>query len=88
MMLIFLQESSKFRQTHLASLYEYLQGCTKELVYLSSQQEKILHRDYSDRMVDPAGVSTEYEVRGRRRQTKTRFCENEENIPTVSIHRN
>ncbi|KAF6722971.1 Envoplakin [Oryzias melastigma] len=56
-----LLESSKFRQTHLASLYEYLQGCTKELVYLSSQQEKILHRDYSDRMVDPAGVSTEYE---------------------------
>ncbi|RVE69125.1 hypothetical protein OJAV_G00074690 [Oryzias javanicus] len=56
-----LLESSKFRRKHLASLYEYLQRCTKELVYLSGQQEKILHRDWSDRMVDPAGVSTEYE---------------------------
>uniref|UniRef100_A0A8C7Z2S3 Envoplakin b n=1 Tax=Oryzias sinensis TaxID=183150 RepID=A0A8C7Z2S3_9TELE len=56
-----LLESSKLRQKHLASLYEYLQKCTKELVYLSGQQEKIMHRDWSDRMVDPAGVRTEYE---------------------------
>lgn len=62
----FLQESSKLRQKHLASLYEYLQKCTKELVYLSGQQEKIMHRDWSDRMVDPAGVRTEYEVGGQR----------------------
>uniref|UniRef100_A0A3B4A674 Uncharacterized protein n=1 Tax=Periophthalmus magnuspinnatus TaxID=409849 RepID=A0A3B4A674_9GOBI len=49
------------RRTHLSSLYEYMQSCSKELVYLSSQQDRILNRDWSDRMVDPAGVRTEYE---------------------------
>ncbi|XP_032442993.1 envoplakin-like [Xiphophorus hellerii] len=54
-------ESSKLRRKHLASLYEYMQSCTKELVYLSGQQERIINRDWSDRMVDPSGVRTEYE---------------------------
>lgn len=64
-MLCVLQESSERRRSHLASLYEYLQSCSKELVYLSGQQERILQRDWSDRMVDPSGVRMEYEVRGR-----------------------
>ncbi|KAM4717678.1 envoplakin-like isoform 2-T2 [Anableps anableps] len=54
-------ESSKLRRKHLASLYEYMQSCTKELVYLSGQQERIINRDWSDRMVDPSGVRMEYE---------------------------
>ncbi|XP_029365431.1 envoplakin [Echeneis naucrates] len=54
-------ESSQNRRTNLASLYEYMQSCSKELVYLSSQQERILKRDWSDRMVDPPGVRMEYE---------------------------
>ncbi|XP_014329300.1 envoplakin-like [Xiphophorus maculatus] len=54
-------ESSRLRRKHLASLYEYMQSCTKELVYLSGQQERIINRDWSDRMVDPSGVRTEYE---------------------------
>ncbi|XP_008413685.1 envoplakin-like [Poecilia reticulata] len=54
-------ESSKLRRKYLASLYEYMQSCTKELVYLSGQQERIINRDWSDRMVDPSGVRTEYE---------------------------
>ncbi|XP_007560353.1 envoplakin-like [Poecilia formosa] len=54
-------ESSKLRHKHLASLYEYMQSCTKELVYLSGQQERIINRDWSDRMVDSSGVRTEYE---------------------------
>ncbi|KAI3360147.1 hypothetical protein L3Q82_014464, partial [Scortum barcoo] len=54
-------ESSERRRGHLASLYEYLQSCSKELVYLSGQQERIIQRDWSDRMVDPAGVRMEYE---------------------------
>lgn len=58
-----LQESSQQRRNHLASLYEYMQSCSKELVYLSGQQERILQRDWSDRMVDPPGVRMEYEVR-------------------------
>ncbi|KAJ0058417.1 hypothetical protein NL108_014138, partial [Boleophthalmus pectinirostris] len=49
------------RRTHLSTLYDYMQSCSKELVYLSSQQDRILNRDWSDRMVDPAGVRTEYE---------------------------
>uniref|UniRef100_A0A8D0CT75 Envoplakin b n=1 Tax=Sander lucioperca TaxID=283035 RepID=A0A8D0CT75_SANLU len=56
-----LQEASQQRRNHLASLYEYLHSCNKELVYLSGQQERILQRDWSDRMVDPSGVRMEYE---------------------------
>lgn len=62
-MLCVLQESSKQRRNHLASLYEYMQSCNKELVYLSGQQERILNRDWSDRMADPKSVQMEYEVR-------------------------
>ncbi|KAK5619389.1 hypothetical protein CRENBAI_004552 [Crenichthys baileyi] len=54
-------EISKLRHNHLASLYEYMQCCSKELVYLSNQQERILNRDWSDRMVDTSGVRIEYE---------------------------
>lgn len=56
------QESSQKRRNYLASLYDYLQSCSKELVFLSDQQEKILQRDWSDRMVDPPGVRMAYEV--------------------------
>uniref|UniRef100_A0A3Q2QJ67 Envoplakin b n=1 Tax=Fundulus heteroclitus TaxID=8078 RepID=A0A3Q2QJ67_FUNHE len=49
------------RRNHLASLYEYMQRCSKELIYLTGQQERILTRDWSDGMTDPAGVRTEYE---------------------------
>uniref|UniRef100_UPI0037E77371 envoplakin n=1 Tax=Semicossyphus pulcher TaxID=241346 RepID=UPI0037E77371 len=56
-----LYESSQQRRNHLASLYEYMQSCSKELVYLSGQQDRILQRDWSDRMVDPRGVRMEYE---------------------------
>ncbi|XP_041672847.1 envoplakin [Cheilinus undulatus] len=54
-------ESSQKRKNNLASLYEYMQSCSKELLYLSGQQDRILQRDWSDRMVDPPGVRTEYE---------------------------
>ncbi|XP_056263419.1 envoplakin-like [Pseudoliparis swirei] len=56
-----LHESSQQRRNKLASLYEYVQSCSKELVYLSGQQERILQRDWSDRMADPPGVRMEYE---------------------------
>lgn len=59
-----LQESSQQRRGNLASLYEYMQSCSKELVYLSGQQDRILQRDWSDLMVDPPSVRMEYEVRG------------------------
>lgn len=58
-----LQESSQQRRSTLASLYEYMQSCSKELIYLSGQQERIMQRDWSDHMVDPPGVRMEYEVR-------------------------
>ena len=63
-LLCVLQERSQQRRSYLSSLYDYMQSCSKELVYLSGQQERILQRDWSDRMVDPPGVRTEYEVRG------------------------
>ncbi|TNN58548.1 Envoplakin [Liparis tanakae] len=56
-----LHESSLQRRNKLASLYEYVQSCSKELAYLSGQQERILQRDWSDRMADPPGVRMEYE---------------------------
>lgn len=59
----FLQDKSQQRRKHLASLYDYMQGCSKELSYLSGQQERILQRDWSDLMVDPPSVRMEYEVR-------------------------
>lgn len=61
--LFVVQESSQLRRSHLASLYEYMQNCSKELVYLSGQQDRILQRDWSDQMVDAPGVRMEYEVR-------------------------
>ncbi|XP_029294129.1 LOW QUALITY PROTEIN: envoplakin-like [Cottoperca gobio] len=56
-----LYESSQQRRSHLASLYEYVQSCSKELAYLSRQQERVLQRDWSDRMVDAPSVRMEYE---------------------------
>nr|XP_057905968.1 envoplakin-like [Doryrhamphus excisus] len=56
-----LLESSRRRRKHLASLYDYMQSCAKELDYLSQQQDRILQRDWSDRMIDPPTVRMEYE---------------------------
>ncbi|XP_019714056.1 envoplakin-like [Hippocampus comes] len=56
-----LLETSRKRRKHLASLYDYMQSCRKELDYLSQQKNRILQRDWSDRMVDPPSVRMEYE---------------------------
>ncbi|XP_039596858.1 envoplakin a [Polypterus senegalus] len=56
-----LLESSKQRKNHLASLYGYLQGCTKELLFLSENQDKILNEDWSDHMNDHVEIRREYE---------------------------
>ncbi|XP_032648754.1 envoplakin isoform X1 [Chelonoidis abingdonii] len=56
-----LLKASIWRGQSLGSLYNHLQGCTKELGYLKDQQNKILKQDWSDQMADPAGVRREYE---------------------------
>ncbi|XP_076866375.1 envoplakin b [Brachyhypopomus gauderio] len=56
-----LVESSLTRKHHLSTLYDYLQRCEKELAYLREQENQICKRDWSDRMVDPAGVRKEFE---------------------------
>uniref|UniRef100_A0A3P8ZRJ6 Desmoplakin SH3 domain-containing protein n=1 Tax=Esox lucius TaxID=8010 RepID=A0A3P8ZRJ6_ESOLU len=56
-----LLEASQLRRKYLASLYDYMQGCNKERVYLTEYQDKILKKDWSDRMLDPPGVRMEYE---------------------------
>ncbi|XP_068193776.1 envoplakin [Antennarius striatus] len=56
-----LLESSQRRRNQLASLYDYMQSCSKELAYLSGQQDRILQRDWSDLMTDPPSVRMEYE---------------------------
>lgn len=57
------KETSKWRGHYLGSLYEYMQGCNKELTFLDEEQDKIKKRDWSDRMVDPPDVRRQYEVR-------------------------
>ncbi|KAG1928651.1 envoplakin [Pimephales promelas] len=56
-----LLEASEKRRQHLSSLYDLMQGCSKELLYLKGQQQKISSRDWSDRMIDSAGVRMDYE---------------------------
>ncbi|KAJ8363564.1 hypothetical protein SKAU_G00123950 [Synaphobranchus kaupii] len=56
-----LLDNSKWRRQYLSSLYDYMQGCNKELSYLNDEQTKILKEDWSDRMVDPPDVRRQYE---------------------------
>ncbi|XP_062853902.1 envoplakin a [Trichomycterus rosablanca] len=56
-----LLDNSKWRSHYLNSLYEYMQGCNKEVVYLKDEQAKTLQQDWSDRMVDPSDVRRRYE---------------------------
>ncbi|XP_076585532.1 envoplakin a [Chaetodon auriga] len=56
-----LLDNSKWRRHYLNSLYEYMQGCNKELAFLGEEQDKIKQQDWSDRMVDPPDVRRQYE---------------------------
>ncbi|TNN69510.1 Envoplakin [Liparis tanakae] len=56
-----LLDNSKWRRHYLNSLYEYMHGCNKELVFLGEEQDKIKKQDWSDRMVDPPDVRRQYE---------------------------
>uniref|UniRef100_A0A8C3CVK0 Envoplakin n=1 Tax=Cairina moschata TaxID=8855 RepID=A0A8C3CVK0_CAIMO len=55
------QKASIWRGQSLGSLYHHLQGCTKELGYLTEQQTRILKQDWSDQMLDVQSVRREYE---------------------------
>ncbi|CAG5947314.1 unnamed protein product [Menidia menidia] len=55
------KDNSKWRRHYLNSLYEYMQGCNKELSFLREEQDKIKKQDWSDRMVDPPDVRRQYE---------------------------
>ncbi|XP_056228574.1 envoplakin a [Seriola aureovittata] len=56
-----LLDNSKWRRHYLNSLYEYMQGCNKELAFLGEEQDKIKKQDWSDRMVDPPDIRRQYE---------------------------
>uniref|UniRef100_A0A3P9L8L1 Envoplakin n=1 Tax=Oryzias latipes TaxID=8090 RepID=A0A3P9L8L1_ORYLA len=56
-----LLDNSKWRHHYLKSLYEYMQGCDKELSFLDKEQKKIIKQDWSDDMVDPPDVRRQYE---------------------------
>ncbi|XP_037545916.1 envoplakin a [Nematolebias whitei] len=56
-----LVDNSKWRRHYLNSLYEYMQGCNKELVFLGEEQDKIKKQDWSDHMADPPDVRRQYE---------------------------
>ncbi|NXT26032.1 EVPL protein, partial [Syrrhaptes paradoxus] len=55
------QKTSIWRGQSLGSLYHHLQGCTKELGYLTDRQTRILKQDWSDQMMDVQSVRREYE---------------------------
>ncbi|KPP79310.1 envoplakin-like [Scleropages formosus] len=54
-------DNSKWRRHYLSSLYDYMQGCNKEISYLGEEQKKILKQDWSDQIVDPQDVRRQYE---------------------------
>ncbi|KAM6403301.1 envoplakin-like [Rhynochetos jubatus] len=56
-----LLKASIWRGQSLGSLYHHLQGCTKELGYLTDQQTRILKQDWSDQMTDVQSVRRQYE---------------------------
>uniref|UniRef100_A0A8V1ANL0 Envoplakin n=1 Tax=Gallus gallus TaxID=9031 RepID=A0A8V1ANL0_CHICK len=56
-----LLKASIWRGQSLGSLYHHLQGCTKELGYLTERQTCILKQDWSDQMTDVQSVRREYE---------------------------
>ncbi|XP_041073152.1 envoplakin a isoform X1 [Carcharodon carcharias] len=56
-----LLESSKLRGHQLDSLYDYMQSCTKQLILMNNQQEKIQKQDWSDKMMEPEEVRRQYE---------------------------
>ncbi|XP_031730491.1 envoplakin a [Anarrhichthys ocellatus] len=56
-----LLDNSKWRRHYLNSLYEYMHGSNKELVFLGEEEDKIKKQDWSDRMVDPPDVRRQYE---------------------------
>uniref|UniRef100_A0A8V5HH57 Uncharacterized protein n=1 Tax=Melopsittacus undulatus TaxID=13146 RepID=A0A8V5HH57_MELUD len=56
-----LLKASIWRGQSLGSLYQHLQGCTKELGYLTDRQTRILKQDWSDQMMDVQSVRREYE---------------------------
>ncbi|KAM4032688.1 envoplakin [Anomaloglossus baeobatrachus] len=56
-----LQEDSAWRGRHLGSLYNHLHGSTKQLLYLSDEQNKIIKQDWSDQITDLPGTRRQYE---------------------------
>nr|DBA27855.1 TPA: hypothetical protein GDO54_008304 [Pyxicephalus adspersus] len=56
-----LQEDAAWRGRHLGSLYNHLHGCTKELMYLTEEQNKILKQDWSDQNPDFSSIRRQYE---------------------------
>ncbi|XP_015254606.1 PREDICTED: envoplakin-like [Cyprinodon variegatus] len=56
-----LLDNSKWRRHYLNSLYEYMQGCMKELNFFKEEQDKITKQDWSDHMVDPPHLRRQYE---------------------------
>lgn len=56
-----LVESSKLRGHQLDSLYDYMQTCTKQLIFMNDQQEKIQKQDWSDKMTEPEEARRQYE---------------------------
>ncbi|KAM6941697.1 envoplakin-like [Lycodopsis pacificus] len=56
-----LLDNSKWRRHNLNSLYDYMHGSNKELVFLGEEEDKIKKQDWSDRMVDPPDVRRQYE---------------------------
>ncbi|XP_014844547.1 PREDICTED: envoplakin-like, partial [Poecilia mexicana] len=56
-----LLDDSKWRRHYLNSLYDYMQGCSRQLNFLREEQEKIKKQDWSDQMLHPPDIRRHYE---------------------------
>ncbi|XP_007886991.2 LOW QUALITY PROTEIN: envoplakin [Callorhinchus milii] len=78
-----LQDQAKKRKQELNTVYDYIQGCSKQLMFLNEQEEKIQKLDWSDRMMNPEEVRRQYES-----FKKNGLLEEEDNVNKIQENGN
>uniref|UniRef100_A0A4W3GFJ7 Envoplakin a n=1 Tax=Callorhinchus milii TaxID=7868 RepID=A0A4W3GFJ7_CALMI len=76
-------DQAKKRKQELNTVYDYIQGCSKQLMFLNEQEEKIQKLDWSDRMMNPEEVRRQYES-----FKKNGLLEEEDNVNKIQENGN
>uniref|UniRef100_A0A4W3GGS0 Envoplakin a n=1 Tax=Callorhinchus milii TaxID=7868 RepID=A0A4W3GGS0_CALMI len=77
------RDQAKKRKQELNTVYDYIQGCSKQLMFLNEQEEKIQKLDWSDRMMNPEEVRRQYES-----FKKNGLLEEEDNVNKIQENGN